>query len=114
MALGCYLILFHTLQNLRPDGPRGPLFRSMAYLGKVSYGLYVFHGFVLGAVSVLVLRIARPGNTGTLLDYAVIFGSATVSFCLTVFIAHVSYTHFESRFLRLKKRFTPLAAVPAA
>jgi peptidoglycan/LPS O-acetylase OafA/YrhL len=112
VAFGSYLVLFHTLQNLREPGPRGYLFRGMAYLGKVSYGLYIYHGFIAGLVGALVSKYTPVVAPGCSTDYIRMLGSAVVAFLLTVLLAHVSYTFFESRFLRLKKRFTPLAGFP--
>lgn len=63
------------------------------YLGKISYGLYVFHGVVLlvGETS-----IGRRVHGGAWLLLAA---------CSTVAAAVFSYEYFEKPFLRLKHRF---------
>jgi len=74
-------------------------FRWVVYLGRISYGLYVFHLFALalmsGLSSVPVLGI--PLNFESRLLF---------SFLLTVILAAASYRWLEQPFLRLKKRFS--------
>jgi peptidoglycan/LPS O-acetylase OafA/YrhL len=71
--------------------------RSLAYLGKISYGLYVFH--------VLALDLARK-----------LFGSSpaylVVGAALTFALASASYYFLEFPFLRLKRHFTRIQSRP--
>jgi peptidoglycan/LPS O-acetylase OafA/YrhL len=46
-----YLVILPALLNLRDAGGRGPVFRWFAYLGRISNGLYFYHGFMIGLVS---------------------------------------------------------------
>jgi peptidoglycan/LPS O-acetylase OafA/YrhL len=81
--------------------------RWLAYLGRISYGLYIFHSLILylvfkkgGAwltkgVSVLHLPAELRASVGTAIVLAA-----------TVVIAHLSFKFFERPFLRLKERFT--------
>ena len=75
-------------------------FSWLVYLGRISYGLYVFHLFALAFMShvsfVPVLGI--PLNFGLRL---------ALSFLLTVALAAVSYHLLEQPFLKLKDRFRP-------
>jgi peptidoglycan/LPS O-acetylase OafA/YrhL len=93
------------LAVLRPDGRRSPAARALVHpalvhLGRVSYGLYVFH--------VLALTLARRSLGG-------VFAPALVGFALTVGMALISYRVLEQPFLRLKRRrFTRIATAPAA
>ena len=74
-------------------------FRWVVYLGRISYGLYVFHLFALalmsGLSSIPVLGIPLNFERRLLL-----------SFLLTVILAAASYKWLEQPFLRLKKRFS--------
>jgi peptidoglycan/LPS O-acetylase OafA/YrhL len=76
--------------------------RWLRYLGKISYGLYVFHMLALYCVLKL---LGGPVHTarGFLLYW-------TLGLSLTVTMAAISYRFLESPFLRLKERF---ASVPS-
>jgi peptidoglycan/LPS O-acetylase OafA/YrhL len=62
--------------------------RPLTYLGRISYGLYMFHTTVIGVC------VALLGSWGAL-----------VSALITVALAAASYRWFEAPFLRLKARF---------
>ncbi len=71
--------------------------KFLIYLGKISYGLYVFH--ILGTR--IALRIPHPRSPGAdrVLQWV-------IALAATFVLAHLSYRYFESTFLRLKDRFT--------
>jgi peptidoglycan/LPS O-acetylase OafA/YrhL len=80
--------------------------KPIVYLGRISYGLYLFHQLIYTLVfhtwQVQFLRLSEflhlatwTGGIGTI-----------IVFCTTVLLAHLSYKYFESTFLRLKRRFT--------
>jgi peptidoglycan/LPS O-acetylase OafA/YrhL len=72
----------------------------LTYLGKISYGLYIYHLF---AKTLLVALVSAAGleqkSTVRVLLY---FATAA----LTVLLASVSYRFFEMPFLKYKERFT--------
>jgi len=75
--------------------------RPLIYLGKISYGLYVFHVMALQLVPHLVGRMG-PAFAGK----AVHLGATlSLAMALTVVTASLSYEFFEKRFLVLKDRF---------
>ncbi len=97
MALGAWLIFMSVLgSSVAP--------RWLRYLGKISYGLYVFHMFALYLV--IRLRGDYPHTLGSFLVYWC-FGLA-----LTIAMAALSYRFFESPFLRLKERFAHVKSRP--
>lgn len=71
--------------------------RPLVYLGRISYGLYVFHVFAIQLVRTHV-QIASP-----FIEWPAEF---LTSFALTVLLAAISYRWFETPFLRLKDRFS--------
>lgn len=68
----------------------------MNYLGKISYGLYMYHPVAIGLVMVFSFQ---TGWFNPLLIQALSLG-------VTVLIADLSFRFFESFFLRFKSRFT--------
>lgn len=74
-----------------------------SYLGKLSYGLYAYH--LLAVVIVLKgLSALLPIQEWSLwISYPIILGSILL---LTTGISHLSYSYFESYFLRKKIRFS--------
>ena len=70
----------------------------LVYLGRISYGLYVWHMLSLAIVAQF-LKIYRP-------TYAV------CGLALTILISAISYRLLEQPFLKLKKRFTHVPSRP--
>ncbi|MGC2333809.1 MAG: acyltransferase [Candidatus Acidiferrales bacterium] len=76
--------------------------RGLVYLGKISYGLYVYH--MAGVlIAEHILRDNSTGRHG---------GAALLGFLLTVAFSAISYRWFESPFLRLKDRFAVIRSRP--
>lgn len=73
--------------------------RPLVYLGKISYGLYVFHVPALEFVAGYLPRHSQIVHW-------------TVSLLLTIVASVLSYRYFESPFLRLKRKFEVIKARP--
>jgi peptidoglycan/LPS O-acetylase OafA/YrhL len=99
---GCLCLFFSLLQ-----GYAGKLQRPLVYLGKISYGLYVFHYLWLGLAR---HASAHLGFGGGLAGQALAMALALPA---TVATAMVSYRCLESPFLRLKNRFAVIPSQPA-
>lgn len=80
--------------------------KPVVYLGRISYGLYLFHQFVytlifdrgnaqLDRLSTSLHLAGWSGAVGTVL-----------TFCIAVLMAHLSYHFYEKPFLKLKRKFT--------
>jgi len=95
------------LWNLAGDGWLRRLLqaRSLVYIGKISYGVYLYHEAIrVGVWFVMKPWMAHwPASLGFVVRMAVYF---LVSFAL----AAVSYELFEKKFLRLAGRFRPARA----
>jgi peptidoglycan/LPS O-acetylase OafA/YrhL len=82
--------------------------RRLAYLGKISYGLYVYHK--LGIF--LANRMTKPHlDSDRLVAYPAMV--LLLSFVITVAISAVSYGLLEKPFLKLKERFAVIQSRPA-
>jgi peptidoglycan/LPS O-acetylase OafA/YrhL len=77
----------------------------LVYLGRISYGLYIFHGAAL----VVAQRIVPASSD---LVFWPLF--AIVAFALTLAVSAVSYRWLESWFLNLKKRYEVIRSAPLA
>lgn len=99
VAAGAALLLVGALRMPDKWVPR-----KIAYLGKISYGLYMFHMPVISFVG----RVEK--SLPALLQHKV----SLVIACLTITIlaAHFSYKYWESPFLRLKRRFEVVTSRP--
>jgi len=104
VAIGCVLLFLGFLGMPRHWVP-GPL----AYLGKISYGLYVFHAL---AIDCAWKALGSTGSTifnsvgsalGTATRFSLILTAALV---MTILLAMASYRFLEQPFLRMKERFT--------
>jgi peptidoglycan/LPS O-acetylase OafA/YrhL len=79
-------------------------FRPLIYLGKISYGLYVYH-----VLALLLVGLALGGKAGTPARFLMYwFGGLA----LTIVLASASYRWLESPFLRLKDKFATVKSRP--
>ena len=72
--------------------------RWVVYLGKISFGLYVFHDICLLFAADIGMAVFHIRHLAMVKMY-------WVSLPLTLLIAALSYRYFETPFLRLKARF---------
>jgi peptidoglycan/LPS O-acetylase OafA/YrhL len=99
VAIGGVLLLLSVLRN--SDKRANPM---LVYLGRISYGLYVFH--VLG---LLISNYTVHDQTASLFRYSLRVG---VALSATIAMAAVSYRWLETPFLSLKQRFTHVLSRP--
>lgn len=71
----------------------------MSYLGKISYGIYMYHTFVLFLIFPLANKyfLVKDGNT---IPYTLFL--YLTSYSVTILISIASYVWFESKFIRIK------------
>jgi peptidoglycan/LPS O-acetylase OafA/YrhL len=103
MTIGSLLLLLSAYGlDIRPVSRivRTPLI----YLGRISYGLYVYH--------VLAFLLARHWLLRSPDDAGGKIVAVPVAFALTCAFAALSYRWLESPFLRLKERFTVVKSRP--
>ena len=68
----------------------------LKFLGKISYGIYVYHAIVFQLIGFIFLKW-QPTNSNV---FIILFYSSV--FLLTIGISALSYKYFEKPFLRLK------------
>lgn len=102
--VGCILIFLSLLGESRLGK-----WRILTYLGRISYGLYVFHWMILlGTQKVGTVLVSHHH-----VPLAVALGlRMIVAFLLTVILAALSYRFFEAPILRYKKRFEVIRTRP--
>jgi peptidoglycan/LPS O-acetylase OafA/YrhL len=89
--------------------------QPLVYLGRISYGLYIFHSLVF----YLLLEREKPAlvrgmaTLGVSPNYLPL-GSTLLVLAVTIAVAALSYRFFEMPFLRLKQRFTYVRSRPDA
>lgn len=77
---------------------------TLVYLGKISYGLYVYH-----MLSLTIVRLLFGGRMGHLVWFVT---AVSLALALTIAFAALSYRFLESPFLKWKKRFTYINSRP--
>ena len=65
------------------------------YLGKISYGMYMYHTIAV----VIGVKISHSFGNSNLVSYP-------ISYILTIIMAGLSYQYFEKPFLKIKDKFT--------
>jgi peptidoglycan/LPS O-acetylase OafA/YrhL len=74
------------------------------YLGRISFGLYVYHGFALYMTNHLLASFKSP----------VYFLKSALALGLTILMAALSYRYLETPFLKMKKRHAVIESQPIA
>ncbi len=97
VVVGCCLFLISFL-GLRVRVP------FLTYLGKISYGLYVYH---MLAVRLAERMLPEAGGVVHIVERLLL------ALSLTIVISAVSYSVIEKPFLKLKRRFTFVDSRPA-
>jgi len=107
VGIGMSLVLFAVMQG--NIWPISPLLRnkSLGYLGKISFGLYVYHVGSLWLASRITDALTSPDR---LLVYPLT--TLLLGLLITIAIAMASYQFLEKPFLRLKEKFTFIKSRP--
>lgn len=100
VATCCALMLIGSLRDHSRISHRS----TLVYLGRISYGLYVFHALALKLADQFISVLNHPLTQGI---FRVACGGV-----LTLTLAAASYRWLESPFLRLKARFSVVRSTP--
>jgi peptidoglycan/LPS O-acetylase OafA/YrhL len=74
--------------------------RLFDFLGKISYGLYVYHMPLICLLAYLMSGLSLPNSL------PVQIGMFLLVYLVTVSVAALSYRYFESKFIHIKERFS--------
>jgi peptidoglycan/LPS O-acetylase OafA/YrhL len=106
--LTVWLITYFILNPEKGANKLADLFRNnlLVFLGKISYGLYLYHSIVPGLINSKIVNVyLNPLLPDVMYKYhwgqLFLFENAVI----TVIIAWLSFTLVEKRFLKLKKYF---------
>lgn len=72
--------------------------KYLSYIGTISYGVYMYHPFMLFLVFPFINEYF-PAKNSTLLYNSLVYFFV---FGLTIFLSHLSYKYFELRFIKIK------------
>ncbi len=97
---GCILL---CLSFLGAHMPRAA--RPLLFLGRISFGMYVFHYTLLSIVAAAVKKLHIAPSAQLCLVYG-------ITLLLSIAVAWASYRWFEAPFLRLKNRFAFIRTRP--
>ncbi len=73
------------------------------YLGKISYGIYMYHFMVVP----LVLNIFKK-HIALKSEFLLNFGIYSLTILITIALSSISYRYFEKPFINLKSKFSPV------
>ena len=111
LGAGAFLLAFLGTGSQYPQLAAS---RLLVYLGKISYGLYVYHALALGAILSLMPILFH----GLFMRWPRVILALALPICtlssaaLTLCMAMASYRWLETPFLRLKDRFTLVPSRP--
>lgn len=72
------------------------------YLGKISYGIYMYHLMIIPMVIVFFMKFLAFDGTSTVLNLLLYL----TTILITVLVAAISYKFYESYFLKFKSAFS--------
>lgn len=75
--------------------------RLFSYLGKISYGIYMYHFMIIPIVLISYKYINLGSNEIMMNIYFYL-----ITLLLTILVAGFSYSFYESKFIKLKRKFT--------
>jgi peptidoglycan/LPS O-acetylase OafA/YrhL len=108
-TLGCILLLVAFLGVTPKRLPRWAI-----YLGCISFGLYVYYGYVIYLTDHVIIRYVATLKNPVIdsLKGPIFLLNTGLTLGLTILIAALSYRYFETPFLKMKKRHSVIESQP--
>jgi peptidoglycan/LPS O-acetylase OafA/YrhL len=86
-------------------------FQWLDFLGRISYGIYMYHMMIITLVIYLVKGRIKGFEQLTAWENILVY---TISTGLTILVASLSYRYFETPWMKMKDRFTTIVSGEAA
>lgn len=106
VGLGMALILYTALRAGTSSALRWLSSKPVAFLGKISYGLYVYHLFAFWIAS-QIMPVAAANY------WLWVIAAFVLPLLITIVLSSLSYLFLEKPFLHLKDRFAVVQSRPA-
>jgi len=97
IILGFVFLLF-ILVSINQSNPITFKSKYFSYLGNISYGIYMYHPFVMFLLFPVFYKILAFYNNIFVFNIGIYIGIPA----LTVFISYISFTYIEKRFIKIK------------
>jgi peptidoglycan/LPS O-acetylase OafA/YrhL len=109
VTLGCVFVLVSFLGVSARLLPRWAI-----YLGRISFGLYIFHEFAIYATNHLFIGYIATLKNPIInsLKGPIFMLNVGLTLVLTILMAALSYSYFETPFLKMKKRHSIIESQP--
>tara|TARA_R110002073_G_scaffold325707_3_gene505035 strand:+ start:2789 stop:3877 length:1089 start_codon:yes stop_codon:yes gene_type:complete len=75
--------------------------KTMDYLGKISYGIYMYHAIAMQLVGFIYLKVISKFGFHNTFDVLILNFTIII---LTILISHFSFKYYESYFLNIKRK----------
>jgi peptidoglycan/LPS O-acetylase OafA/YrhL len=96
VALVTVLLIFNQIHNPKPIINLENAFFD--FLGKISFGLYVYNPLVIFFMQKIINNLA----VNTVLKMVLVYTSV---FCALILVSYLSFKYYENYFLKFKKNF---------
>ncbi|MGK6342209.1 acyltransferase family protein [Chryseobacterium sp. DT-3] len=93
-----FIFLLLILVSINQSNPITFRNKYFSYLGNISYGIYMYHPFVMFLLFPLFYKILAFYNNIFVFNIGIYIGIPLV----TVFISYISFTYIEKRFIKIK------------
>lgn len=102
-SLAFLVIILNVANN--PDSIVKLENRFFHFLGKISYGIYMYHMFIVVFSIKLVAYIFVVSRSFSFIENFLIYFLSTM---LTILVSYVSYNFFEKKFIRVKIKYSKI------
>lgn len=82
--------------------------RLFDYLGKISYGLYIYNPLIIFLVSLILKNYL---TTNYILNIIIIY---SITIAMVIIVSHLSYFYFENKILKFKEKFAVIKSKNSA